>query len=71
MLDIIGWSEKYDPRTAADRRFVRRLRRDRDGLEEELRAGLLAARHPPGAGGRAVTTAATRPRKSTRTEASP
>src|SRR4030088_1275831 len=31
MLDIIGWSAKYDPETAADRSFVRRLRRDRNG----------------------------------------
>ena len=40
MLDIIGWSAKYDPKTAADRRFVRRLRRDRAGLESEIRASL-------------------------------
>lgn len=58
MLDIIGWSETYDPRTAADRRFVRRLRRDRRGLEDELRAGLLAAPPAPGAGARAATTTA-------------
>ena len=42
MLDIIGWSAKYDPRTAADKRFVQRLRRDRSGLEAELRAALAA-----------------------------
>src|SRR5688572_24475881 len=29
MLEIIGWSAKYDPKTAADHKFVRRLRRDR------------------------------------------
>jgi DNA-binding HxlR family transcriptional regulator len=44
MLDIIGWSAKYDPKTAADRRFVRRLGRDRAGLEAELRADLAARR---------------------------
>jgi DNA-binding HxlR family transcriptional regulator len=42
MLEIIGWSAKYDPRTAADRRFVRRLRADKEGLMADLRAGLKA-----------------------------
>jgi DNA-binding HxlR family transcriptional regulator len=42
MLEIIGWSAKYDPKTAADRRFVRRLRADRAGLEAEIRAALAA-----------------------------
>jgi DNA-binding HxlR family transcriptional regulator len=37
MLEVIGWSAKYDPKTAADRQFVRRLRRDRAGLEGEIR----------------------------------
>src|SRR6266852_3918035 len=32
MLEIIGWSAKYDPKTAADREFVRRLRKDASGL---------------------------------------
>jgi DNA-binding HxlR family transcriptional regulator len=40
MLEIIGWSAKYDPKTAADRQFVRRVRRDRAGLEAEIRAAL-------------------------------
>lgn len=40
MLEIIGWSATYDPKTAADRQFVRRLRRDRAGLEAEVRAAL-------------------------------
>lgn len=40
LLEIIGWSAKYDARTAADRKFVRRLRRDRVGLEAEIRAAL-------------------------------
>ena len=43
MLDIIGWSAKYDPRTAADRSFVRRLRRDRTSLQSELRSALVTA----------------------------
>jgi DNA-binding HxlR family transcriptional regulator len=38
LLEIIGWSAKYDPKTAADRQFVRRLRRDRVGLEAKIRA---------------------------------
>ncbi len=40
MLEIIGWSAKYDPKTAADRRFVGRLHRDRKKLELELRGAL-------------------------------
>ena len=43
MIDIIDWSAKHDPKTAADRRFVRRLRSDRDGLEAVLRSALLSA----------------------------
>lgn len=68
MLDVIAWSAKHDPKTAVDKSFVRRLQRDRGGLEAELRAGLLAARHPPYAGTSATTTTTSRrPRK---TEAS-
>ncbi len=47
MMEIIGWSAKHDPRTAADPGFVRRLRADRDGFTKELR-GILRA----GPGGR-------------------
>jgi DNA-binding HxlR family transcriptional regulator len=43
MMEIIGWSAKHDPRTAADREFVRRLRADRDAFGKELRATLRAA----------------------------
>jgi DNA-binding HxlR family transcriptional regulator len=46
MLEIIRWSAKHDPMTAADPRFVRRLRRDRRGLEAELRSGLRSAPAP-------------------------
>lgn len=42
MLAIIGWSAKYDPDTAADRRFVRRLRGDPAGLATEIRSQLVA-----------------------------
>lgn len=41
MLEIIRWSAQYDPKTAADRQFVRRLRRDRASLEAEVRAGIV------------------------------
>ena len=44
MLEIIGWSAKYDPKTAADRAFVRRLRHDRDALEVEIRSELSKSR---------------------------
>jgi DNA-binding HxlR family transcriptional regulator len=43
MMEIIGWSAKHDPRTAADREFVRRLRADRDAFAKELRSTLRAA----------------------------
>jgi DNA-binding HxlR family transcriptional regulator len=43
LLEIIAWSATYDPKTAADRRFVRRLRRDRAGLEREIRQQLGGA----------------------------
>jgi DNA-binding HxlR family transcriptional regulator len=40
LLEIIRWSAKYDVHTAADPQFVRRLRRDSDGLAKELRTAL-------------------------------
>jgi DNA-binding HxlR family transcriptional regulator len=42
MVEIIGWSAKHDPRTAADKGFLRRLRADRRGLLAELRTDLEA-----------------------------
>lgn len=46
LFDIIAWSAKYDPRSAAEPDFVQRLAADRDGLENEIRAQLanVAAR---------------------------
>ena len=38
MLEIIQWSAKYDPKTAAPRPFVKRLLTDKDRLSAELRA---------------------------------
>ena len=55
MLEIIRWSARYDPKTAADRRFLRRLRGDRAGLEAEIRAEIL--------GGAGAAIAASRAKK--------
>jgi DNA-binding HxlR family transcriptional regulator len=43
MLEMIAWSAKYDSESAADAGFVRRLRKDREGLEAEVRAQFVAA----------------------------
>jgi DNA-binding HxlR family transcriptional regulator len=40
MLDLIAWSGKYDPRTAAPKPFLRRIASDRAGLIAELTARL-------------------------------
>jgi hypothetical protein len=53
MLEIIGWSAKHDPRTAADRRFVRRLHRDRAALETEIRSALVRRKTRSDAGAEA------------------
>ncbi len=42
MMDVIAWSAKYDPDTAAEPEFVHRLAVDRAGLEQEIRATLAA-----------------------------
>ena len=42
MLDLIGWSGKYDPRTAAPKPFLKRIARDRAGLLAELTVRLRA-----------------------------
>ena len=63
MLDIIDWSAKHDPKTAADRAFVRRLRRDRDSLQAELRSALRSARDD--------ATATNAPRKTRQTQETP
>ncbi len=41
LLEIIGWSAKYDPKTAADPKFVRQLRTDPAGMEAQIRKQLL------------------------------
>lgn len=37
MLEIIRWSARYDPQTAAPPAFIRRLNRDQIGLMREIR----------------------------------
>jgi DNA-binding HxlR family transcriptional regulator len=44
LLEVIAWSAKYDPATAAPRDFVRRVRSDRAALQREIRAGLRQPR---------------------------
>lgn len=38
LIELMRWSAKYDPKSAAPPRFVRRLARDREGLIADLRA---------------------------------
>ncbi len=40
MLELITWSARHDPRTAAPPAFVARIRRDREAVATELRAHL-------------------------------
>jgi DNA-binding HxlR family transcriptional regulator len=55
MVEIIAWSAKHDPDTAADRGFVRRLRKDREALLAELGAQLSTAGQVPRAPRRKVS----------------
>ena len=41
LLEIIGWSAKHDPQTAADPKFVRQLRSDPAGMTAQIRKQLL------------------------------
>lgn len=36
LLEIIRWSAKHDPKTAAPPAFIRRLRKDREGLIRDI-----------------------------------
>jgi len=38
LIEMILWSAKYDPQSAADRAFVRKARSDREQLVREVRA---------------------------------
>ena len=42
LLEVIAWSAKYDPRTAAPREFVQRVRTDRESLTRGIRSALEA-----------------------------
>jgi DNA-binding HxlR family transcriptional regulator len=42
MLDLIGWSGKYDKSTGAPKSFLARIARDREGLIAEIGAQLRA-----------------------------
>jgi DNA-binding HxlR family transcriptional regulator len=44
LLEMIAWSAKHDRKTAASADFVRRVRRDRDGLVKEIRSELARGR---------------------------
>ena len=41
LLEIIGWSAKHDPKTAADPTFVRQLRADPAGMKTRIRKQLV------------------------------
>jgi hypothetical protein len=38
MLEMVAWSAKYDPQTAAPRAFVKRIAKDRADVLAELKA---------------------------------
>ena len=40
LLEVIAWSARYDPNTAADRGFVARIHSDREGLMRSVLCGL-------------------------------
>lgn len=37
MLELVAWGAKHDPDTGAPKVFIRRLKKDREGLIEEIR----------------------------------
>jgi DNA-binding HxlR family transcriptional regulator len=41
LVEMIAWSAKHDPKTAAERTFVRQARTDREGLLSQLREDLV------------------------------
>ena len=43
MVEMIVWSGKYDPDTAASKGFLRRAKRDREGLLNDIVSGLKGA----------------------------
>ena len=45
MVEMILWSARHDPDTGAGKAFVRRARRDREGLVRDIVNGLQADEH--------------------------
>ena len=43
MLELVRWSAKYDPHTAAPPPIVRRIAKDRDGFAAEIRSSAIKA----------------------------
>lgn len=43
LVEVILWSAKYDKQTAADAAFVRRARKDKEGMIEEITQMLKSA----------------------------
>lgn len=39
MVELAAWGAKHDPNTGAPKSFVRRMKRDREGLISEIRRG--------------------------------
>jgi len=45
LIEMIAWSARHDPRTAAPPAFVARIHKDRAGLMAEIRARLSSGGH--------------------------
>jgi len=41
ILDMIRWSANYDPTTGASKAFLKRLRKDFDGIILDIRSGIV------------------------------
>ena len=41
LLEAIRWGAKYDPKTAAPKEFIQRLKRDRDAVIKEISSRLV------------------------------
>jgi DNA-binding HxlR family transcriptional regulator len=59
LLELVAWSARYDPRTAAPRRLLTRIRNDRAALIDELRAQ-VSREHGFGDGSRRASPATRR-----------
>ncbi|MBT5659142.1 MAG: helix-turn-helix transcriptional regulator [Rhodospirillaceae bacterium] len=43
ILEMIGWSAKHDPQTVMEKKTLKRIKNDRDGLIAEIRARIKAS----------------------------